>query len=157
MAEQPAKRPPREPERFEPVAGIAAIVVPGAGHVVLGERKRGILVAVGVLGLFLSGLFVGGIDVIDSREDRLWFVGQALVGPIAVAIDRLQQSYKVADRSSPTGTRTRHPDENPVNEKSLAKMNELGTLFCTIAGMLNLIAILDAAFHAPRRPEPVIA
>jgi hypothetical protein len=31
--------------------------------------------------------------------------------------------------------------------RSLGRMNELGTLFTTIAGMLNLIVIIDAAFH----------
>ena len=30
-------------------------------------------------------------------------------------------------------------------------MNELGTLFGTVAGMLNLIAIIDATFHSRRR------
>ena len=140
--------PAREPERFEPVAGILAILFPGAGHLYLGETKRGILIAIGVLGLFFGGMFVGGIDVIDSREDRLWFLGQALVGPVAVGVDRFHQSQKIADPNLPGGRRSARPDENPFNEKSLSKMNELGTLFATIAGMLNLIAILDAAFHS---------
>jgi hypothetical protein len=33
----------------------------------------------------------------------------------------------------------------------VGKVNELGTLFSTIAGMLNLIAIIDAGF--PGRPK----
>jgi hypothetical protein len=46
----------------------------------------------------------------------------------------------------------------PPNSKSLAKMNEIGTLYSTIGGMLNLIAILDAAFHrrAIRAPRAVV-
>lgn len=142
----------QHPERFEPLAAILAIVLPGAGHVSLGETRRGILVGVGVLGLFFAGLFIGGIDVVDSREDRLWFVGQALVGPIAFGVDRLNQGHKIADPRVPGGRRSANPDESPFNAKSLAKMNELGTLYATIAGMLNLIAILDAGFHSrPRR------
>jgi len=150
--EQTQSRPPRQLERFEPVAALLAVIFPGAGHLFLREYKRGVMVGVGVLGLFFGGMFIGGIDVIDSREDRLWFVGQALVGPIALGVNAVHQSRKVADRASPTGTRTPRPYEQAAfNEKSIAKMNELGTLFATIAGMLNLIAVLDAAFHSRPR------
>ncbi len=38
--------------------------------------------------------------------------------------------------------------ELPPNSKSLGRMNELGTLFCTIAGMLNLIVIIDALLYS---------
>ena len=36
--------------------------------------------------------------------------------------------------------------ESVPNRKSLAKVNELGTLYALCAGMLNLIVILDALF-----------
>jgi hypothetical protein len=35
--------------------------------------------------------------------------------------------------------------------KSISKINELGMLFGAIAGMLNLIAIIDAGFPTTRR------
>ena len=40
----------------------------------------------------------------------------------------------------------------PPNIKSLGKVNELGTLFCAVAGMMNLIVAIDAAFPRGRRP-----
>jgi TM2 domain-containing membrane protein YozV len=40
----------------------------------------------------------------------------------------------------------------PPYTKSLGRANELGTLFCTIAGFMNLICIIDAAWR--RRAEP---
>jgi hypothetical protein len=43
------------------------------------------------------------------------------------------------------------PGQLPPNSKSLGRMNELGTLFSTIAGMLNLIVIIDASMHGRRR------
>ena len=43
------------------------------------------------------------------------------------------------------------PGQGPPNKKSLAKVNELGTLFATIAGMMNLIAVIDAAFPTIRK------
>ena len=42
------------------------------------------------------------------------------------------------------------PRPAPVTD-SLARMNELGTLFATIAGMLNLIVFIDAAVHGRKR------
>jgi len=153
------------PQRFDPLAAILALAFPGAGHWFLGERKRAVLIAAGVLGLFFSGLLVGGIDVVDSKEDRWWFVGQALVGPVAFATDYVHQN-RIKGIDPRTGVlRSANPDETrdgsgrlapalggqrPPATKSLGKMNELGTLFACIAGMMNLIVALDAAFPGRR-------
>jgi hypothetical protein len=154
--------PPEAP--FRPISLLGALILPGLGHVLGGDPLRGACVALGVLGLFFGGILVGGIDVIDSREDRVWFYGQALVGPIAFGADYLHQSrLKVIDPQ--TGRlRTAYPNEGrnprtrmaepggtPPNTKSVAKMNELGTLAATLAGFLNLIAIIDAGFPLRRR------
>ncbi len=144
-----AHLPPREPERFEPIAALFAVLLPGAGHYILGETRRALLIAAGVLGLFFGGIFIGGIDVIDRKEDRIWFLGQALVGPVAFGVDYLHQQHFKIRESVPGGERLRspNPDENPRSRKSLGRMNELGTLFAAVAGMLNLIVIIDAAYH----------
>ncbi len=260
----PTPDTPAAPVGFNLVAGLAAAIIPGAGHLVLGEKKRAALIATGVLGLFFGGILIGGIDVIDSREDRVWFFGQAMVGPIAFGVDYIHQnrfkgvpsSYveglpgsrrtteaklaegramirsaapdevrrvepvSVAGRmvdvpildvpvgipasffeGSPGSLRTseerlvlgrrsvRSPNtgevvfvervtiatsdgktrveelpivgaptgksdngaEGPPNIKSLSKVNELGTLFATIAGMLNVIVIVDALMPGRRK------
>lgn len=154
---------------FHPLAALMAFVFPGAGHFLLGHRDRALCIAVGILGLFAGGILIGGIDVIDRKEDTIWFAGQACVGPIAFGVDYLHQTqFKLHENRSvrlPNGTvaqtttlRSARPDEgrdsqgNPVpggtppNRKSIGKVNELGTLFATIAGMINLIAIIDAAW-----------
>lgn len=161
-------------EGFQPHALIAAAAFPGAGHIVLGDPKRGLCIALGVLGLFFGGIFLGGIDVIDSKEDRVWFLGQACVGPIAFGVDYVHQNhFKVRDPGT-NKLRSARPDEGrgpggtpqrlevapvanapsvptePPNRKSIGKVNELGTLFAAIAGMLNLIAIIDAAYPTVR-------
>jgi hypothetical protein len=38
----------------------------------------------------------------------------------------------------------------PPARKSVAKMNEIGTLFSTIAGMVNLIVVIDAGWPGRR-------
>jgi hypothetical protein len=148
-------------ETFNPGAALAACLFPGAGQFLLGDRARAACIAVGVLSLFFGGMLIGGIDVIDRKEDTIWFAGQALVGPLAFGVDYVHQNFlKVTDLGG--RLRTANPGEvrdpsgrpapapagvPPPNSKSLGRMNELGTLFSTIAGMLNLIVIIDAAFR----------
>ncbi len=188
-------------------AGLLGFVFPGAGHLYLRQTRRGVLASIGVLGLFLGGLLIGGIDVVDRKEDKWWFLGQALVGPMTFAVDYYHQNrlkaYPLdpaevasgrirADRLAALPRRslmpgekrmvgevqtiapTREtdaqgrptervavgqtlkiayvapagPGEGPPNTKSIGRMNELGMLSVTIAGMLNFIIMLDALFPA---------
>lgn len=178
-------------ERLDLLTGIVGAALPGAGHIYLGEVRRGILAAVGVLGLFFGGVLLGGIDVIDSREDRLWFFVQALVGPAAFGVNWYHQNHLKAYEWSPGDAvhaqvflnarpRSLNPGEQrvigritvdgrsltlplreeappgvkPPSSKSIGRMNELGTLFAAIAGMLNVIVFLDALLPSrPRRPR----
>ncbi|MEL6328167.1 MAG: DUF6677 family protein [Planctomycetota bacterium] len=93
------------PHGFDPIAGLLAAVLPGLGHVYSGRVKRGLLAGGGVLGLFLGGLLIGGVDAIDSEEDQYWFLGQALVGPLSFAVDAWHQGMKA------------HPVVNEVGEQ----------------------------------------
>ena len=149
---------------FDPAALVLAVLLPGLGHMIRHQRWRGGWICAGVLGLFFGGILIGGIDVVDSKEDRVWFLGQALVGPVAFGVDFVHQRHmKVMDpeqgvlRSAfPTEgrdpkTRLPIPGGTPPNTKSIGRVNELGTLFATIAGMVNLIAIVDAGFPTRRR------
>ena len=112
-----------------------ALVFPGLGHLLLGMPRRGRLVALGVLGLFATGLIVGGLDAVDSERDRWWFYAQALTGPIALLTDTIHIAL-------------RH--ENRIVQ-GLGRMNEIGTLSCALAGLMNAMAVLDAMFPPLRR------
>ncbi len=164
-----------EVESFAPLAGLLAILIPGAGHLYMKEPGRAFFVAVGVLGLFFGGIFIGGIDVVDRKEDFVWFLGQAMVGPIAFGVDSIHQNHFKARGSRDQVYRSGYPNETrqvikdpttgqsiaiweprldsdpgPPNTKSIGKVNEIGTLYAAMAGLLNFIAVLDALF--PRRP-----
>lgn len=65
---------------------------------------------------------------------------------------RIIEEVKLGDGSVlrvPTFTPAR-AGEFPPNIKGLGRTNELGTLFCTIAGFMNLICICDAAQNRRR-------
>jgi hypothetical protein len=188
MASTTTTHAPPPKEDLEPVAAVLAFLLPGAGHFYLGETKRGALIAIGVLGMFFGGIFIAGIDAVDRRENFVWFVGQALVGPTAFAVDWVHHTrFKVVDDRYPSGKRAAAPNEirdprtgqpifvrdaegNPITftdpatgqnrmstmadrppyVQSVGRPAELGTLFSTIAGMMNLICIIDAGMR--RRP-----
>lgn len=166
-----------DPNEFNPLAGLAALVFPGAGHLVLGRTKRAVLVCVGVMGLFLFGLLIGGIDAIDHRNDKVWFYGQILVGVPTLAVDYVHQNhFKAADPNNPAVIRSGYPGEHrvvvdgrpvwqlltpeqidqgmgPPNVPGLGRINEIAMLSIVLAGMLNLIVFLDALMPTPER-EP---
>lgn len=124
-----------------PLAALATWLLPGLGHWLIGERQRGAIVGITLVGMFLVGLIVGGIDVVDQRRDPLWFAGQVMIGPLGVGVAFYHRHLDRVGRPSP-------PPPAPAYEVSVGRINELGTLYCTLAGVLNLMVILDAAGRA---------
>lgn len=138
--------------QFTPYAAFLAWLWPGAGHMSLGQRKRGLLVMIGVLLLFLGGVLIGGIDSVDRKDDRLWFLAQALCGPIAFGVDFINQRHLKPLPPDWVGRYERNDPEilARMNYKSLGRVNEMGTLYSALAGLMNLVAILDV-LHRPGR------
>ena len=118
---------------FSPAAALLAWVWPGLGHISSGEKRRGLLIMAGVLGLFLGGVLVGGVDSVDRREDHLWFLAQVCAGPIAITTDLVNQAYV-----------KKMPPARLNKATGLGRVNEMGTLFTALAGLMNVVVILDA-------------
>jgi sulfate adenylyltransferase subunit 1 (EFTu-like GTPase family) len=174
MAESSTHSGERHPLLKTPaVVAVAGWVVPGLGYVLLGERTRGFTIMITVLTLFISGLLIAGIRVIDvpgydkngfadlvddhgRRFERStnvdydnthsalfssdfvaevaakpWYVGQIFAGPINLIASVV--SVHEAQMNLPM---------------SHARLEEIGTLYTAVAGMLNLLAILDASSRA---------
>lgn len=165
------------PQQMDPAAAIAALVFPGAGHILRRRTTRGLYAAVGVLGLFFFGLLIGGIDAIDSKEDKWWFIGQAFVGPVTFAVDYAHQNHFKGYDPATKSYRTGYPNEHRVNQydrwewveltqaeidagmgppniKGLGRLNEIAMLSIVLAGMLNFIIFLDALMPPAAPPKP---
>jgi hypothetical protein len=151
--------------QLHPLEALAGWLIPGLGHIILGQTARGVIVMTAVLSLWLGGMLIGGLGVIDSQAPpevrgqsprlSLWFLGQALVGP-SLGVNWFVQSVNAPNRSNDRFNPA--PQEHPVYYPSLGHPNEVGTLYTALAGMLNLLAILDVA-HCDaearrRRPAP---
>lgn len=140
---------------FNATAAVLAWVWPGLGHISLGHKRRGRLIMFGVLFLFLSGVLIGGLDCVDREQDSLWFLAQSLCGPIAFVTDLLNPSYP---KHLPSNWEMGylHGDEQVLGQLArigLNKPNEMGTLFCALAGLMNLVVILDAMCFVAKPPE----
>jgi hypothetical protein len=131
-----------------PLVALAGWVVPGAGYWLIGERARAVTVGATILAVFLFGILVAGIRVVQAPEmngqgnfaqkvlQRPWFIGQALAGPVG-----LGAAYVSAELAkSPTYK----------NVEAKARLAEIGTLYTAVAGMLNLLTIIDASTRAAR-------
>lgn len=109
----------------------------------------------GVVGLFLAGLLVGGVDCVDRREDGLWFLAQAGTGPLAFLTDAAN-AFLLKSGKMGTLIPTNLPNGNVVQVsslKSVGAVNDIGILFTAMAGLMNVTALLDA-LRGPRSARP---
>ena len=135
-------------QTFNPLAAICAWLIPGLGHWISGEKARGGLILLGIAFLWICGIFIGGLDAVDRSSDRLWFLAQAGSGPIAFAVnglnERVIKSGNVGELIDAPAMRGQKIDKISTS-MGIARANEYGILFTALAGLMNMIAILDAA------------
>ena len=154
------------------VALVLAWVVPGLGHMLIGQKLRGAVFLVAIHGLFGLGLLVAGIRAINPPDQAIWTYTQYLTGWPMLVADKVEKNSRaelgdraadphsneyrgrlgvVFDQEAPPGGET-------VAEKQVRavafikehpsfavdpKMQDLGAVYCGIAGMLNLLVMFD--------------
>ena len=124
------------------LAVILAWLIPGLGHWYLGRRGKAATFFVLVLGLFLAGWMMGRCRVVD-QSDTLPFAAQVLSGAVSFV-------------TSHVGIMLRR-DAGPADPVSAAYHS--GLVYTLVAGLLNLLVMLDAYIVAnnirrPTHPEP---
>ena len=110
--------------------GLLAWFVPGAGHFILNEKKRAIIIFAAIVITFCAGLYAGSIGVIDGVNAKPWYVAQIMNSPIVAVLGRL----------TATG-----------NYPVYGRPNEIGQIYTSIAGLLNLLCIVNAVYIAHLR------
>ena len=153
------------------LALVLAWAVPGLGHMLIGQKARGAVFCVSIHALFALGLLIGGIRVINPPEQAIWTYTQFLAGWPMIVANRVEQAsrYELGDRSYPTERPeykgqlgSLFEQQTPPNETleqkqartiqfirdhpSFAvhpKLQDLGSVYCGIAGMLNLLVMFD--------------
>ena len=150
-----------------PLIALAGWLVPGFGYALIGERKRAIIAGTTILLTFLLGLLIGGIRVIDVpgygpdgakkmvtvNKAPMWKLRADVVGEIMYKPWYIAQSMNGPVNLLATwGSIIAGSGEHPV-KASTAMIFDIGTLYTAVAGMLNLLVIIDATYRAahPRR------
>jgi hypothetical protein len=129
-----------------PVVALIGWVLPGAGYVMIGQRLRGLVIGLTILLLFAGGLLIGGMRVIDPPTtlgfqpvlQKPWFIGQVMAGPVTMVANYAANHWTI---TGPSGLAASPP-------WSHARVYEIGVLYTAVAGMLNLMAIIDSSYRA---------
>ena len=124
-AQQIAQRIPGEKSSMPAAALLLGWLIPGAGHLLLGKWVRALLLFVSILGMYLVGLGLQGKIYTPNTGDILdilGFAGQLGMGVLYV----LARAFGWGATSM-------------VNT-----LADYGTKFLVVAGLLNLIAAVDA-------------
>ncbi len=124
-------------------AVLTGWLVPGAGHWMLGERGKGALVGVILLALFTAGFVMGGEVMPPGLRGSLHvleWIGNNIVGALslagrmgcgAVAVTALAARWR--------------------GDPAMGAYYEVGGAFMTVAGVLNVLALISLFEVGKRR------
>src|SRR3954449_5518486 len=131
-------------------AAFLAYLIPGLGHLYQGRIGKGILYAVCILGLYFVGLAMGDWRIVywrwvspfeDSEHFCFNYLGQFFAG-LAALPALIQATLLHYGHEAIVGGFLAEPSQNQINGLyRLGKMVEMGTLYTTVAGLLNVLAI----------------
>ncbi|HYO09758.1 MAG TPA: DUF6677 family protein [Tepidisphaeraceae bacterium] len=134
-----------------PLVALAGWLVPGGGYWLIGQRTRAYTVGVTILAVFVLGILISGIRVVQAPDisgpgslpqrvlAKPWFIGQVLAGPVGIGAAIISDYLAQSDAYGPV--------------EAKARLAEIGTLYTAVAGMLNLLTIIDAAHRAGGEEE----
>jgi hypothetical protein len=115
------------------IAGLISWLVPGSGYWLLGQRNRGVIIFITILGTFLLGMLLGGAEMVDPKRSMLWFVAQILTGAPGLLAALIQ---------------------NPNIDAGYGKGIDFGQVYSGVAGLLNLICVLDVLIRCQNAITP---
>ena len=125
--------PPRSRENhilFLLLVGLAGWLVPGGGYAVLREKRHAIVIFTTIVLTFAVGLYIGSIGVINPVGAKPWYLAQILNSPAVALIGHLSVKADYAVYGKPS---------------------EIGQIYTSIAGLLNLLCVVNAVYIAHLR------
>jgi hypothetical protein len=145
---------PSVPLRDPLKAAFLAWLIPGWGHLYQGRKGKAILYATCILGLYLMGMLMGDGKIVYWRwvspfekpeKFCIYYLGQFWVG-LAALPALIQGTLQHYGHDPILGGFLAEPPQAILNglHPRLGKLVEIGTIYTTIAGLLNILAIYDA-------------
>ena len=112
------------------IVGLAGWLVPGGGHFLLKKERQAIIIFTTIILTFCAGLYIGSIGVIDPVGSWPWYVAQIMNSPLVAALGHVTAGGGYSAYGRP---------------------NEIGQIYTSIAGLLNLLCIVNAVYLAHLR------
>ena len=122
---------------------MAAWFVPGLGHYLMGEKKRGIILLICISSLWFGGLLIGGPGIVNWHSQSAPIVRLGQYGLFQTFMfEWVRNNYMQPMPADITA------DEKPNNgriayRQSFNRLEEQGVLYAAIAGLMNVLAIID--------------
>jgi hypothetical protein len=152
-------QPPNPPS--PPIIAIAGWLVPGLGYALIGERARALIVGTTIVAIFILGLLIAGVRCIDvpgyDANGELRQIGrnQTLIGsaPLAAIRDKPWYIPQILAGPLTIGASVWSVSASAGAAKATGRLWDIGTLYTAVAGMLNLLVIIDAAYRSAKIRE----
>jgi hypothetical protein len=146
-----------------PVIALAAWFLPGLGYLLIGERWRGVVAGLTIVALFVLGILIGGVRVIDvpgydfdgnrRRTPAGW---QLRSEPFAAVMSKPFYVPQILAGLPTIGSTIWSLEVSGTVQKTRARLGDIGTLYTAVAGMLNLLILIDSAHRATRVREELM-
>lgn len=116
--------------------GLLSWLVPGGGYFLVKEKKRAWIMMVTIILLFIAGLWIGSIGVVDKvtvagkpwiASKLSWYTAQVIVSPAVMVVGKATASGQYGVYGRP---------------------EEIGQIYTGIAGLLNFLCIINAVYIA---------
>jgi hypothetical protein len=114
-------------------AGVLAWILPGAGHFALGHRGLAAVFFIGISLPYLTGVAIGGVKYSVNAKENIWlFAAEMGVGGYTTAFSLWGATLK--------GPRAEYESYFPESD--------VAQIYLAAAGLLNVLAVLDALSRA---------
>ena len=126
----PRRQSRENPLQYLLLVGLAGWIIPGGGYFLLKETRRAVIIFVTIVLTFVLGVYIGSIGVVDpigTIGTRLWYFVQMMTTPFVAIIGRLTAGGGYPVFGGP---------------------NEMGKIYTGIAGLLNLLCIVNSLYLA---------
>ncbi len=133
---------PKTKQRDPFVAAALGWLVPGLGQLYVGQVRRFVLDLALVGGTFFVGLGLGGFrNVYWSSDRKFHFVAQVGAGGPTLMGSGLRWILVRQSPGQPT-------DAEIFESRNWSRLEHYGTLYTCVAGLLNLMVLVNAAVMA---------
>ena len=114
------------------ITALLGWLVPGGGHFFLKEKKRSIIIFAAIVATFGVGLYIGSIGIVDTVGATPWYVyiAQIMSSPLVAVLAHITAGGGFLVYGRP---------------------NEIGQIYTSTAGLLNLLCIVNAVYLAHLR------